>query len=279
VVRDEGFREGSQIGRREKDGGVIDTHCHIDLYKQPFDVAKLSEAGKICTVAVTHLPSHYQIAEQHLKGFRYVRPALGLHPLSVNDHAAEMALFKRLVTGANLIGEIGLDFSSQALSTRSLQEESFAAVLDSLRERRRFVTLHSRRAEDAVLSHLRAAGVENAVFHWFSGTRPQLVKILDGGHFVSINAGMIATKKWNELIRIVPQDRVLTESDGPFVQFNGKPALPTSISTVIHWLSEKWSESLGLIEERVQQTFDRLAGEVFPVDDSKRSMGLPVNTC
>lgn len=242
---------------------MIDTHCHIDLYKQPLEVAAACETQKIRTVAVTHLPSHYQMAKQHLRRFQYVRPALGMHPLSVKDHSAEMALFRRAVKEADLVGEIGLDFSPACLSSKAAQEESFAGVLDSLRGRQRFLTLHSRRAEDSVLSHLRTYEIEKAVFHWFSGTRSQLIRIMDAGHYVSVNAAMIGSEKWTDLIRLVPKDRVLTESDGPFAKFGGKPAVPTCVANVLQWLAEQWSELPADVETRVERNFDLLFGDMF----------------
>ena len=175
---------------------MIDTHCHIDLYDDPLRVAKDCETKRIKTIAVTHLPSHYLMAERHLKQFRYVRPALGLHPLSVKDHKKEIAQFRDAAATANLIGEIGLDFSPAALSTKAEQEESFAAVLDALRGKKRFITIHSRRAEDAVLSHLRQAAINPVVFHWFSGSRPQLLRILDAGHYLFNKRG----NDWNKQV-------------------------------------------------------------------------------
>lgn len=246
---------------------MIDSHCHIDLYKQPLEIAKACERQQICTVAVTHLPSHFQQAELHLKGFHYVRAALGLHPLSVNDHGPELMLFHRLAGEARLIGEIGLDFSSAMIPTKVLQEESFDLVLEAIRGKSPLITLHSRCAEDAVLSHLRRTGVERAIFHWFSGTKPQLVRVLDDGHFVSINAAMVTTTKWSDLIRFVPKNRVLTESDGPFARYQGRPTEPSSVSAVLRWLAEKWSDSPVEVEKRVRRNFNQLAANLFPLGD------------
>jgi len=243
---------------------VIDTHCHIDLYKSPLEVAKACESHKLSTVAVTYLPSHYRMAEQHLKGFRYVRPALGMHPLAAKEHRREMIAFKRLVDRTDLIGEIGLDFSPQGCSTKEVQLETFTSALEVIRARKRFVSLHSRRAEDDVLQRLKAAGIERAVFHWFSGSHAQLIRIIDGGHYLSINAEMIRGPKWSKYIRLVPKDRILTESDGPFAKTGGKPVTPTSVSAVVSWLANNWSDSPAEVEERIRNTFEGLVEGIFP---------------
>ncbi|MBN1671100.1 MAG: TatD family hydrolase [Kiritimatiellae bacterium] len=230
---------------------MIDTHCHVDLYEAPCDVVRDAETRHVTTIAVTYLPSHFEMAQEHLRGQTFTRPALGLHPLAAKDHAREIPLFKTLCAGQDLIGEIGLDFSAAGKVPRSTQEASFAMLLDCIRDRPRFVTLHSRGAEDVVLAHLERSGIVNAVFHWFSGSRAQLLRVLDAGHLLSVNPAMIRTTKWHEFIRLVPHDAILTESDGPFVKQEGRPAQPTDIPAVIDWLAASWQMRHELVEEQV----------------------------
>jgi TatD DNase family protein len=237
---------------------MIDTHCHIDLYDSPLEIAKSAEDKQVTTVAVTYLPSHFQMAEKHLRAFRFVRPALGMHPLAAKDHAKELDLFRSLASSVNLIGEIGLDFSAAAKPTQGIQEQSFATVLECLKGKKCFITLHSRKAEDDVLRHLKHAGIQEAVFHWFSGTRAQLSRVLDAGHFISINTAMIRTARWRELINFVPKTRVLTESDGPFGRQGARPAQPTDMPVVLDWLAAQWGETVEGAEAQIAYTFEQL---------------------
>lgn len=237
---------------------MIDTHCHVDLYDAPHDVVRDAEALRITTVAVTYLPSHFAVAQEHLRSQTFTRPALGLHPLVAKDHARELPLFKTLCAGADLIGEIGLDFSAAGKASRSCQEASFAMVLDCIRDRPRFVTLHSRAAEDAVLGHLTRVGLANAVFHWFSGSRAQLIRILDDGHLLSLNTSMMRTAKWHNFIQLVPHEAILTESDGPFVRLEGRLAVPTDMPLIIQWLAGAWKQKPQEVEEQVAANWHRL---------------------
>ena len=237
---------------------IIDTHCHIDLYKVPLDVVHDAEAQHITTIAVTYLPSHFRLAQHHLRTHSYVRPALGLHPLAVQDHARDLPLFKTLCVQEDFIGEIGLDFSGAGKASRSTQETSFAIVLECIRDRPRFISLHSRGAEDVVLAHLKRAGLVNAVFHWFSGSRAQLIRILDAGHLLSVNTSMIRTAKWRDFIRLVPHEAILTESDGPFAKLDSRPALPTDMPIIIRWLAESWEQQPQEVEEQVARNCRRV---------------------
>jgi TatD DNase family protein len=239
---------------------MIDSHCHIDLYKDPLAVAREAESRKIHTVAVTHLPSHYQQAKMHLAKFNFVRPALGLHPLVSDKHSAEFEMFRAFSKEAKYIGEIGLDFSSAGRPTRIQQEQSFDFALDCIGSTRKFVTLHSRGAEDEVLARLQSHSTNKVVFHYFSGNRNQLLRLLDNGHFVSINTAMMRTSKWQTLVQSLPLSRILTETDGPFVKHGTQPSKPQDVIEVCRWLGGKFSQKIEDIVDQIKCNFYSLSG-------------------
>lgn len=234
---------------------MIDTHCHIDLYDDPLEVAAAAENLAIKTVAVTYLPSHFVLASKHLAGFKHVRPALGLHPLAAKDHGPELKLFAECFGASEYVGEVGLDFSGGNKASKSIQEKSFATVIQHLKEASKFVTIHSRGAEDAALAMLREGGIGPVVFHWFSGSKRQLIDLLDAGHSISINTSMAATVKWSELISFVPRAAILTETDGPFVRISGRPAFPKDVEFVISWLADSWRVPLAVASRQISENF------------------------
>lgn len=238
---------------------MIDTHCHIDLYDQPLQIATAAEKLKVRTIAVTYLPSHYELACEHLKGFHYLQSSLGLHPLAVEDHSKEIPLFLKHAASAEYVGEVGLDFSGHNRESRVAQQNSFEIVVSQIKKARKIVTVHSRGAEDATLRALQLGGAGPVIFHWFSGSKNQLGRVLDGGHLISINTAMISTSKWNELISYVPQSAVLTETDGPFVKLRGQPAVPSDVERVVEWLAGKWKINAKEADLQVMQNVDRLA--------------------
>jgi TatD DNase family protein len=92
---------------------VIDTHCHLDLYRRPTDVADQANRAGVLTVAVTNLPSAFDRAQPHVRQFKNLRLALGLHPILAKQHSAERARFEELTESTSYIGEVGLDFSPE----------------------------------------------------------------------------------------------------------------------------------------------------------------------
>jgi TatD DNase family protein len=230
---------------------LVDTHCHIDRYPDPMRVANRAEKEPVDTVAVTNLPSHFQLGSQHTARFRHVRMALGLHPLVAAQHRDELPLFRQLATAASYVGEIGLDFSREGKGTADAQVEVFREVLLALGKRRVFITLHSRQAEGKVTEMLAEFGVGPAVFHWFTGSPEHLQNAARAGHYFSVNPAMVSSAKGRSLIELMPQDRVLTETDGPYVKVGTRAAEPSDVRAVVRHLAQVWSSTEGQVEEVV----------------------------
>ncbi|MBA3632375.1 MAG: TatD family hydrolase [Acidobacteria bacterium] len=148
---------------------MIDTHCHIDLYDRPTEVADRANRARVLAIAVTNLPSAFEKAYPHIKAFSQIRLALGLHPLLANQHSSELSRFEQLIDKTSYIGEIGLDFSRAGFETKATQTDSFKFVFQALKNKRKFITVHSRRAESAVLDILEETNYPfPVVFHWYS---------------------------------------------------------------------------------------------------------------
>lgn len=208
---------------------MIDSHCHIDQYPNPLHVAREAEKRHIHTVAVTNLPSHYEMGLPHLRGFSYVRLALGMHPMLAKKHRHESAAFRRLVKAADFVGEIGLDFSREGKESEAEQLVSFRNVLACLQDRPRFLTLHSRGAASTVLDLLEEHHIGPAVFHWFTDSLDCLERALELGHYFSVNIAMTQSKTGQAIASRIPLTRLLTETDGPHVKVGDSSVRPTDI--------------------------------------------------
>jgi len=237
---------------------LIDTHCHIDQFPSPEKVARECEKSALRVVAVTNLPSHFALAADRLRGHRFVSAALGMHPLFVTEGIRELASFKRMSPHANFIGEIGLDFSRHGDATKTLQESVFEEVLLAIANRPRFITLHSRGAEIPVLEALNRHKIRGAVFHWFTGTSEALDRVLQEGHFVSVNAAMLGTASGKKVIARAAKSSVLVESDGPFAKIKGRPSHPNDITAVYRYLAAQWTVNLAEAVESVANNFNRI---------------------
>jgi TatD DNase family protein len=237
---------------------LIDTHCHVDRFPDPMALAEECEGQRVATVAVTQLPSHFQLAIRHIGEMRFVKPALGFHPLAVTGNEGELPLFMELLPNVQFVGEIGLDSSRDGASTRSEQLRIFRAIAEALAGKHKFVTLHSRGAEEDVADILCECGVTECVFHWFSGGSKALRTVIERGHFFSINTAMVTTQKGRTLLSLVPRDRILTETDGPYVKVGGRPAKPCDVEKVLSGIADVWGGSAENVEAQVAENYTQL---------------------
>lgn len=251
-------RKGLSISEERGAGMLIDTHCHIDQFPSPENIVRECEASGLRVVAVTNLPSHFALAADRLRGHPFLSAALGMHPLSASEGIRELPAFKRMAPHANFIGEIGLDFSRQGAASKSIQERVFEEVLRAIQDRPRFVTLHSRGAERAVLEALRRHQIRGAIFHWFTGSSKDFGSVIDDGHFVSVNPAMLGTAGGKKIIAQAPRSAVLIESDGPFAKLQGSPSHPKDIALVYHELAAHWRIQFDEAVEVVTNNFDRI---------------------
>ncbi len=243
---------------------LIDTHCHIDQFPSPEDVVRECEESALRVVAVTNLPSHFALAADRLRGHPLVSAALGIHPLAAFEGIRELAAFKRMAPHADFIGEIGLDFSRKGEASKSLQERVFEEVLRSIANRPRFITLHSRGADIAVLEALSRHQIRGAVFHWFTGSSKDLERVIHEGHFVSLNAAMLSSANGKRIMAALPKESVLVESDGPFATINGRKSHPRDVAEVYNALAIQWNTSVDVVVEMVTNNFKRITKLIVP---------------
>nr|WP_281720969.1 Qat anti-phage system TatD family nuclease QatD [Nitrosomonas nitrosa] len=236
-----------------------DTHCHIDLYEDPLVVARQVEREGIFTVAVTNLPTAYAEAVPHVKAFHQLHLALGLHPLLAIHHTQKQKnLFRQYLSETSYIGEIGLDFSREGIDTKETQVASFRYVLELLSKHKKIVTLHSRRAEKEVLTLLQEYAISPIIFHWYSGPISLIDKIVECGHYFSINHSMISNKSGQFIISRIPQNRILLETDGPFVRVKNRKVTPLDTSSICEYLSSRWGITIAATEKMLQENLSRL---------------------
>lgn len=242
---------------------ILDTHCHLDLYPNPEQVAEEAERHNTLTIAVTNLPSHFEIGQPHVLRYKKVRLALGLHPLLIEKHTqVEKTKFERFLDQTSFIGEIGLDNSLEGRTTINGQVDNFRFVLSKINDRPRFISLHARGAEEMVLELLRQYGISNAVFHWFTGQLKVLDQIIDAGHYLSINPAMINSKKGQLVIERLPRDRVLTETDGPHTKVDGRLSKPSDAIKVLYYLSKLWGIPNVEVEKQVFNNFEKIIAPI-----------------
>lgn len=200
-----------------------DTHFHLDLH-QDLLIADKIEQSEIYTIAVTNTPSVFFHTEKIAMGKKYLRAALGLHPQLAVERQQELSLFKDLLVKTRYVGEIGLD--NKYGNDFEVQRDVFEKIIGWCGETGgKILTVHSRRAEKEVIDIIGNNYPCKTILHWYSGSIKELERAIDFGFYFSINIAMLNSEKGEKIIQAIPDDRILTETDAPFISIIDSPLL------------------------------------------------------
>jgi len=214
---------------------VVDNHCHLDIedgsdWLEPVDALSLAAAVGVPRIVQIgcDLPGAAW-AVQTAERFPEIVAGVAIHPNEAPklDRAggltAGLAEIERLATSSprvRAVGETGLDYFRTGEEGRAAQHRSFAFHIDLARRLQKTLVIHDRDAHDDVLAVLDEQGMpEHTVLHCFSGDVDFARACLDRGAFLSF-AGTVTFKnapRLREALKVAPQDRILVETDAPFL--------------------------------------------------------------
>jgi len=213
---------------------LLDTHCHLDAYADPLAVARAAQAAQVDLVAVTEDPDSFRRFRMRVGKAPGVDVALGMHPGGrAASSPGQLQRFFRMVSHANWIGEVGLDYA-HGTDTRDkrAQYSTFSTIVDHDLARALPMTVHSRGAAADTIAVLEGTGVR-AILHWFTGTPNQAARAADAGLWFSINSAMVRSTNGAKIVASIPRDRVLLETDGPYCSHRGSPAHPRDLPAIV----------------------------------------------
>jgi TatD DNase family protein len=221
--------------------GLVDFHCHLDLYPDHRAAVQEAEMAGVFTLAVTTTPRAWPRNHEFAQATRHVRAALGLHPQLVEKHANELELWDTYLTEARYIGEVGLDAGPRFYKSLDLQKKIFEHILRRCAEEgNKVISVHSVRTAKAVLDYIDRylpPGQGKIVLHWFTGTKAEAKRAIEMGCYFSVNAAMFNNERNISMVSALPLERLLTETDGPFTKTGNRPSKPSDVLVVIEALS------------------------------------------
>lgn len=247
-------------GEEERSGAAfVDAHCHIDLFPDPAAVVSEAETGAIHTIAVTNAPSVFFHTRDLARGTRFVHAAVGLHPELVPARRHELDRMWSMLEETRLVGEVGLDSVTGDPSERRAQREVFSRIVERCAAcRDKVLSVHSRRAAGDVLDIVGENFPGTVILHWFSGTVRELERAVRCGCRFSVGPAMVKSKHGIELLKAMPAERVLTETDGPFVKAGTRHARPIDVVSVVNEIAKLWQTTEEEARKRIFRTFTEI---------------------
>jgi TatD DNase family protein len=205
---------------------VIDTHAHLDeLENLEPALNRAKEAGVVAIVAVgSNHQSNQKVIETCLSYPAFVYPALGLHPWELGNLDSSridttLRLIEEKITDIVAIGEIGLDYDKRVIKVapKDVQKDALKRLLALARQYAKPAIIHSRYAWKDSFELVREAGIEKAVFHWFTGFSSVLKDILEAGYFISATPAAEYHEEHRRAIRETPLEKLFLETDCPVI--------------------------------------------------------------
>ncbi|WP_111642010.1 TatD family hydrolase [Marinimicrobium alkaliphilum] len=252
---------------------LVDSHCHLDRLKlEPYDgdlgaaiaAARARDIQQLLCIGISleNIPTVMAIAQTHPE----VVCSVGVHPCDVKSGTASL---EQLLTWANkdkvvAFGETGLDYHYETESAE-LQQESFALHLEAGKQAGLPVVVHTRDAQEDTLRLIRehASETHAGVLHCFTEDWAMASRALDMNFYVSMS-GIVTfknAKQVQEVAQKVPIDRLLVETDSPYlapVPYRGKPNEPRMVREVAEYVAELRGIAFEELAERTTENFYRL---------------------
>lgn len=194
---------------------------------------------------VTTSPRAYAAISRVLAATQKLFISPGLHPEVADKKHGELEMLLSQMEACTGVGEIGLDGSARYRQHFELQTHIFKSVVENcVRLGGRVLSIHSRAAAKEVLDILDAnPGFGTAILHWFTDSPALLRRAAEFGCWFSVGPAMTESANGLKLAALMPRDRVVSESDGPFAKVRGMHVMPWEANTVAAKLAKVWCVS------------------------------------
>jgi len=277
----------------------FDTHAHINFKYFKDDGDEVIQRSLADDVWMINVGADYKTSKRALdyanKYEKGIYAAVGLHPMHVESFRAKseeydfqtrgevfnydiyekLAKFEKVVA----IGEVGLDYyhmesSDDILSLKKKQQDVLSQQLLLARKVDLPVIIHCRQAHDDMIALLKDFRKENialipknrpwGVIHCFSGDEDKAWEYFNLGFLISFTGIVTFSKQWDELIRKIPTDKFMIETDCPFLTpepYRGKRNEPV----LVKYIAKRIAEIKNLSEERIAEMTMKNGKELFGV--------------
>ena len=254
---------------------IIDTHCHLDFEQFASDredvISRARKAGVLYFINVGSSLEGSRESVRLAAEYKNIFASVGIHPHhAMDDEEDAFGEIEALATGKKVvaIGEVGLDYYKSP-SPPPAQKKLFVRSIGLSKKLGLPLIIHNRSADNDTLSILgsECAGSVRGVLHCFSGEKAFLAEALDMGLFISFTCNLTFKNAGNlrEVAKRVPLDRLLLETDAPFLAPQAKRGKRNEPAYITE-LCDTLSGILGVSKERIEKVTSENAKKLFGID-------------
>jgi TatD DNase family protein len=218
---------------------LIDTHVHLDMIpsvRTAVEKARAAHISKIVAVGM-NLSSNQKTLDLAGRFPGVVLPAIGYHPWAIveEDMDETVRFVDTHLAACIALGEVGLDYKIKI--KKRIQQQVFESLLALAAKHQKPVNVHSRYSFERAHAMLRQAGIEKAVFHWYSGPLDILDRIIDSGYFISATPALAYSSRHRAAVERAPMNQILIETDAP-EKYQGEVSEPATLLTTLGQLAQ-----------------------------------------
>ena len=256
---------------------IIDSHCHLTYEPMSSSLSETIERankdGVKYLLTISTEDKSYNKILNVVENFKCVFGTYGIHPHEAKNHQhiKSKDIIARINKNKKIIGigETGLDFYYNH-SEKNKQINAFLEHIYASQESNLPLIVHTRSAEEDTLKILKdAIKIKDfkILIHCFTGSKKFAFDLLDIGAYISAS-GVVTFKKSNELaetFKLIPENRILVETDAPYlapIPLRGKPNEPSYIIHTVEFLSKLKNIPYSKFAQSTSQNFFNLFGEL-----------------
>jgi len=208
---------------------IHDTHIHLDLYDNIPELVKEIENFQISTIFVTNLPILFKKIKSEINS-KYIHVSLGFHPELILEYKKYILNMWEEIDKVKLIGEVGLNLSDVSKENQDIQLFFFRELIQRCnRIGGKILNVHSRGSDNQIQTMIPPNFNGKIILHWYSGNLENMNLLIGKGCYFSVNFSMINSEKGKRIISRIPRDRILLESDGPFIKVRKEIVHPKNL--------------------------------------------------
>lgn len=236
---------------------LINAHDHFYFYKDLESGLNTIEKNKIITLVNSMTFEEYLELKNKYSKNPLIKIGLGIHPWKVDINTNLSNLIEE-IKSCDFIGEIGLDFHwdkrTKMYSKQKIIFNEFLFLADS---NKKVVNIHTKGAEREVLNYLKQHDLKTPIIHWYSGDLSLIDEYLSIGAYFTIGPDAGYSKTTDEIINILPINRILTETDGPtsIEWINGSYSESDYIKKILEYISNIKKISLSELEKQIYKNY------------------------
>ena len=213
--------------------------------------------GIIAIIAMgTNHSSNKRVLEISKKYDNFIFPAIGIHPWDVEKgNETALKFISEKIDDIVAIGEVGLDYWTK--TSKETQLDVFNKILKIATSSKKPLVVHSRGAWEDAFHYVSSSNLEKVIFHWYSGPRDVLKKIVDYKYFISASLAANYSKHHREAIKYVPPENLILETDSP-VKYKGVASEPADAIKVLRVVAELKDMRIGSLAEITTKNVEKI---------------------